>query len=168
MNFGMFYGQSPETFQEKHGIPAADAKKYIDWAKREFKRVWEWESEVQKEVKDNGHLFSPYGRKRRFHLLTPENQQASFREAVNFLPQTTASDCTLRSIIELCREIDWNRGSIVLTVHDSIIGDVKDDYIDEFKVIIKQIMEERPKVDIGWQVPFKVDIQVGPTWGQVK
>lgn len=167
-NFGMFYRQSAATFQEKHGIPEAEAQRYINWAKQEFKRVWEWESEIEEEIRKAGVLVSPFGRKRRFHLLTPENIQAVFREGINFYPQTTASDFTLRSVILLSREIDWNLASIVLTVHDSILGDVSEGYVEEFQTICKEVMESRPKDELGWTIPFKVDIHSGPTWGEVE
>lgn len=167
-NFGMFYRQSAATFQEKHGIPEAEAQRYINWAKEEFKRVWEWESEIEEEIRRKGVLVSPFGRKRRFHLLTPENLQAVFREGINFYPQTTASDFTLRSLCILSREIDWQRANIVLTVHDSILGDVVESYTEEYRSICKQVMESRPKDELGWEIPFKVDINQGPSWGEVE
>lgn len=165
MNFGMFYRQSAATFREKHGIDEKLAQKYIDWAHTEFPTVWEWEKDVEKEVKAKGYLLSPYGRRRRFHLLTPENIQAVYREAINFYPQTTASDCTLRAVILLCREIDWNRATIVLTVHDSILGNVDTNYVEEYSNVCRQVMESRPKDEIGWTLPFVVDINAGPNWG---
>lgn len=164
MNFGVAYRQGAATFQEKHGIPEKQAQKFIDWWWEEFSGVKKWEEEVEKEIK-KGHLVSPYGRKRRFHLLTRENIQAVFREGINFYPQTTASDLTLRSAIILSREIDWNRAAIVLSVHDSIISDVLDEYVREYSTICKQVMEERAKVDLGWNIPLVVDIKHGNTWG---
>ena len=63
-------------------------------------------------------LVSPFGRKRRFHLLTRENIQAAYREGINFYPQSTASDLTLCSAITLSNQVDRSRASIGILVHD--------------------------------------------------
>src|SRR5204863_486898 len=82
--------------------------------------------------------YSPYGRVRRFYLLTPENLQASYREGINFYPQSTASDFTLFSAGRLHENIDLRRAAIILLVHDSILADVCDGYVDEYNTICKQ------------------------------
>lgn len=167
MNFGVAYGQGAATFQEKHEIPEREAQKFIDWWWKYFTGVSEWKNEIIVEMK-TGHLTSPFGRKRRFHLITPENKNAMIREAVNFKPQSTAGDFTLRSVIVLTKEIDWTKAAIVITVHDNIVGDVKESYIDEYKTICEQVMVSRPKDELGWTIPFKVDIGVGPSWAEAK
>lgn len=167
MNFGVAYGQGAATFQEKHEIPEREAQKFIDWWWKYFTGVAEWKLEIIKEMK-TGYLTSPFGRRRRFHLITPENKNAMIREAVNFKPQSTAGDFTLRSVIVLANEIDWKKAAIVITVHDNIVGDVKESYVDEYMTICEQIMVSRPKEELGWTIPFKVDVGVGPTWADAK
>jgi DNA polymerase I-like protein with 3'-5' exonuclease and polymerase domains len=54
VNFGVFYGQSAETFQEKHGIPVSQARPYIEWVWKTFKGVAEWEDDVRREIKSKG------------------------------------------------------------------------------------------------------------------
>jgi DNA polymerase I-like protein with 3'-5' exonuclease and polymerase domains len=168
VNFGVFYRQTAATFQEKHDIPEKEAQPYIDWVWRTFTGVKQWEESIEAEIHSKGVLVSPFGRKRRFHLLTEHNRQAAYREGINFYPQSTASDLTLTSAIELAGEIDQARATVVLLVHDSIIGDVQDSYVDEYRVICQQIMESRAKDALGWTLPFKSDIQVGESWGSVQ
>ena len=166
MNFGMFYRQSAATFLQKHGIAEDLAQKYIDWAHTEFPTVWEWETEVEKEVHKNA-VTNPFGRRRRFYLITRENKQACYREAINFYPQSTASDFTLLSLIQIAESVDLEKCNLVLTVHDSILADVVDNYVDDYSTICKQVMESRPKEELGWDIPFLVDIGVGPNWGSL-
>jgi DNA polymerase-1 len=168
MNFGMFYRQSAATFQEKHGIPEREAAKYIAWSKEEFKRVWDWEREIEQTIKRQGYVESPFGDRRRFHLLTRENAQATYREAINFLPQNTASNFTLRAAIELYPELDKSKYVMMILVHDSIVGECDEDYVDEAATIIKQVMEEQPKKCIGWDLPFTADLSIGPDWGHLE
>jgi len=168
VNFGVFYRQSAATFQEKHGIPEKEAQPYIDWVWKTFTGVAAWEKTVEAEIHTKGVLVSPFGRKRRFHLITDFNKQAAYREGINFYPQSTANDLTLSSAIIIAGEIDSSRANIVLTVHDSIVGDVEDNYIEEFSTISKEVMESRAKDRLGWTLPFLAEVQVGPTWGEVK
>lgn len=167
MNFGVAYGQGAATFQEKHEIPQREAEKFINWWWTYFTGVAEWKKTIIQEMK-TGRVASPYGRLRRFHLLTKENFNASVREAVNFVPQSTGGDLTLRSVILLAKEIDWKKAAIAITVHDNIVGDVKKNYVDEYKTMCEQIMITRAKDELGWNIPFKVDIGVGPNWGEAK
>lgn len=168
VNFGVFYRQSAETFQEKHGIPVEQARPYIDWVWQTFKGVAEWERGVENEVRTKGILVSPFGRKRRFHLLTRENLQAAFREGINFYPQSTASDLTLCAAIRLSSESDRTRGHIGILVHDSITSEVDEDYVDEYAKLMVEIMEETAKDELGWTLPFKAEVGIGPTWGEAK
>jgi len=168
VNFGVFYQQGADTFQEKHGIPKEKAEPYIKWVWETFKGVAQWEEDVAKEVKNKRVLVSPFGRKRRFHLLTRENIQAAFREGVNFYPQSSASDLTLCAGITLSNEIDRSRAAIGILVHDSIVADVQEDYIEEYSTICDQIMASVAKDELGWTLPFKAEIGIGPNWGEAK
>lgn len=173
MNFGVAYGQGAATFQEKHEIPEREAQRFIDWWWNYFKGVKEWKSEVIKEMR-TGRVSTPFGRARRFHLLTKENINTAIREAVNFKPQSIAADFTLRAVIALgggysvAPAIDNARASIILTVYDSIVADVEEAYVDEYKQICKEVMESRPSEELGWTIPYKVDIGAGDTWADAK
>jgi DNA polymerase-1 len=166
MNFGVPYGQSAQTFQEKHDIPEEEAAKFIEWWKTEFATVWEWRDEINATLHREGYVQTPYGRKRRFYLLTPQNKDAAHREAVNFVPQSIANDFTLSALHVLTRELDPRQASINLTVYDSIVANIREDHITEIAVIIKQVMESVPHDDLGWTFPFVADISVGPSWGE--
>ena len=168
VNFGVFYGQTAETFQEKHGIPLHLARPYIDWVWKTFKGVEEWENDVRRELKGKGVLTSPFGRKRRFHLLTRSNIEAAYREGINFYPQSTASDLTLCAGITLGTEIDSNRARIGILVHDSIVADVDESYVDEYSRIVGQVMARVAHDELGWTLPFKAEVGIGPDWGSAK
>ena len=168
VNFGVFYGQSAETFQEKHGIRPELAKPYIEWVWKTFTGVKEWEDGIRSEVKDKGVLVSPFGRKRRFHLLTRENFDTACREGVNFYPQSTASDLTLCAAITVGANTDGHRARIGILVHDSIVADVEESYVDEYSKIVEQVMAETAFNELGWTLPFKAEVGVGLTWGEAK
>lgn len=178
VNFGVFYRQSADTFQEKHGIPRSQAEPYIEWVWKTFVGVKEWEESIEKEIHKKKVLVSPFGRKRRFHLLTRSNVQAAYREGINFYPQTTASDLTLCAGIKLFGtlvdgvfipgEVDTKRAACGISVHDSIVADVEENYVVEFSTICEQVMADIAREELGWTLPFKAEVGVGPTWGEAK
>lgn len=168
MNFGVAYRQTADTFQEKHDIPVDEAEKFIKWWWQNFQGVYNWEKDIEQQIHKVGYLQSGFGRKRRFHLITKENRFAAYREGINFYPQSTAADLTLTSCIILNQRIDRSRAALCLTVYDSIIADVEEGYVDEYKKITKEVMESRAKEALGWDLPFLVDIGTGLSWGEIK
>lgn len=167
IDFGIFYLQGAFSFSTMYHMPQKEAQEFINamWAR--FPAVKEWTESVKDEVRSSGTLVNPFGRKRRFYLLTDENREHSFKEAINFRAQSTASDITLSALIILVDLVDWERCSIWGTVYDSIIADVDIDYVDEYISIAREVMETRPQEELGWDIPFVVDFSVGPTWGDL-
>jgi uracil-DNA glycosylase family 4 len=164
MNFGVAYQQSPDTFQEKHGIPKEEAAKYIEWWWKEFAGVREWANTVEKEVL-KGEVVSPFGFKRRFHLITKENRKGSIREGINFLPQNIAAWFTNYALCRLVLDYDL---PIALSVHDSIIADCPSGMVSDVVPLIVDVMERAPKETLGWDFPFKAEAQIGQRWGKLE
>ncbi len=164
MNFGVAYQQSADTFQEKHGIPKEEAAKYIEWWWKEFAGVREWTNSVSKEVL-KGEVISPFGFKRRFHLITKENRNASIREGINFLPQNIAAWFTNYALCRLVLDHDL---PIALSVHDSIIADCPSSMVNDVVPLLISVMESAPKETLGWDFPFKVEAQIGQQWGKLE
>jgi DNA polymerase I-like protein with 3'-5' exonuclease and polymerase domains len=168
MDFGVAYGQSAETFREKHDVPLEEGRKFRVWWWEEFPGVADWRDDVHAIIKQQGYITNPFNRRRRFHLITDENKDAILREGFNFVPQSTASDFTIDSVCILVDELDWSKCPLWITVHDSIVGDCKEDYIEEAAIIFKQVMESRPKERLGWDLPFEAEVSIGPTWGELQ
>ena len=169
MNFGVFYGQSAATFQEKHDIPEEEAQKYIDWVRKTFTTVYEWQADLVKQVhtqkcRDHTYVESPFGHRRRFYLITKENKNAVYREAINFKPQNIAANLTLHACISLHQETDPVQARLCLTVHDSILAQVKEDYVEEYQTICREVMVGMPRQKLGWTLPFDADVGSGKTW----
>lgn len=164
INFGVCYLQSAESFAQMYTMPVDEARAYIDTWFDTFPEIAEWVDEIRDRIEKDNVLRSPFGSKRRFHLITPDNINDLHREGVNFLPQNTAGLLTVSAIIDLWR---WEV-PIVSTVHDSIIVDAPEDEAKDIAGIMKQTMESMAYEQLGWDLPFKVDISVGPSWGEVE
>lgn len=164
MDFGVVYGQGAETFQEKHDIPIQEGEEFIKWWFNEFPGTKRWRASIAREVKANGYVQTPFGHKRRFHLITYENKGAVFREAVNCIPQNIAARFTLWAVRTL---VDLGL-PVVNTVHDSIVLDIPKDSVDEIAYRVKEVMESAPKLTIDWDFPFEAELTTGPSWGELE
>lgn len=166
INFGVPYGQSAFAFAQMYNMPQDEAQAYIDNWFRKFPKVGEWIASVHKKILNDNFVVNPFGRKRRFYLITEENYGDVLREGVNQLPQSTASDFTLDSLCKLNRE----GVPIISTVHDSIIADVPQSESMDVALRMKEVMEAAPATLIGWKnIPFKVDISISDiSWGNVE
>ena len=166
INFGVCYGQSAFAFAQMYHMEQSEAQAYIDnWFKK-FPDVKKWIEATHQIIFKEQYLVNPFGRKRRFHLITDENLQDTLREGVNFLPQSTASEFTLAAVVEL----NAAGVPIINTVYDSIIADVPERDAKEVEVLMKEVMEKQPIEKLGWDdIPFKVDISVSAkSWGEVE
>lgn len=162
-NFGVTYGQSAETFQEKHGLPLAKGLEHIKWWWSTFTGVKAWRDEVHRLVLKQGYVETPFGRRRRFPLITKENRNEVFREAVNFLVQSTAADFTLWSTIEL----DKLDIPMVNSVHDAVVSDSPVGVWETHAKLIKEVMESAAKETLDWKLPFTVEVSIGENWGEL-
>jgi DNA polymerase-1 len=165
INFGVTYGQSAAAFAQMYHMPEEEAQAYIDSWWNEFPQLREWTKDVWSGARERGYIQSPFGHKRRIHLITEENVGNLQREMVNFLPQNIAAWLTISSIVDL---VDRNI-NVVATVHDSIIIDCDVDRLSDTIHITREVMEGQATKQLGWEdIPFVVDISVGPNWGTLK
>jgi DNA polymerase-1 len=146
-------------------MPEKEAQAYINSWWRDFPKLKRWTIETATKALKEGYVQSPFGHKRRFHLITDDNIGDLRREAVNFLPQNIAAWLTICSVIDL---VD-SGVRVVATVHDSIVADVPTDEVHDVAQLMETVMVNQPIKQLGWQkddIPFAVDISVGPSWGE--
>jgi DNA polymerase-1 len=167
INFGVTYGQGADAFAQMYHMPKEEAQDHIDSWWTQFPDLKEWTNELKRRARTQGYIQSPFGHKRRFHLITDENKGDVEREAVSFLPQNIAAWLTITSLADL---VD-SGVRIVATVHDSLVADVPIDEADRTAKLMKEVMEGQAVKQLGWQkddIPFLVDISVGPNWGELE
>jgi uracil-DNA glycosylase family 4 len=170
INFGVAYWQSAYSFAQMYHMPQEEAQKYIDLWWNRFPKVWEWTKEMERTVLNKGEIQSPFGHKRRFYVI-PQDQSGRIhviKEGINFLPQNIATNITLHALTKLVDELDPELAQVRITVHDSIVGNCKEAGMEEVSTLMKHCMENAAREAIGWDFPFKADVSVGPTWGDLK
>jgi DNA polymerase I-like protein with 3'-5' exonuclease and polymerase domains len=88
-----------------------------------------------------------------------QQHKAALREGINFIIQSTSFDYSAYGMIEICnsKELDQSRFDILLQTHDSTDSEVEEGYVEEFKVISKQLLE-KPKLPVDIKMRFDTEI----------
>jgi DNA polymerase-1 len=170
VTFGLMYGRQAYSIamDPDSGIGSMEeAQSYIDGFFAALPVYFEYWKNVQVEALDTGRLVTPFGRVRRWNLITPQMEQAVRNQACNFPLQSTASDITLRALCRLNTELQEREyGHVLFTVHDSIEYEVRKDRLDEACQLINDVMSAPPPFETD--VNLVVDISVGPSWGDTE
>lgn len=132
-----------------------------------------WVQEQHRTAYRDHYVETPFGRKRRFPFIARSDRGTVARQSVNTPIQSTASDICLSALIrihdrfqELNRQYGESVAYVILTIHDSILGECKRFVKNKVKRILKEEMEQN--VPIKSDVPFKCEIHFGESWTELK
>ena len=169
-NFGIAYGLTAWALARQLDVPLEEAEEIMENWKSNAEVAWEWIQEQRMTPHREGYSVTPLGRYRYYGLVTEKNKRFKRNEAVNTPIQSTASDMTLLSTIEVHKALrKSNLGTkIVNTVHDSILLQVPNNQIQATAEMTKEIMEKVPAETLETDIPFKVDVETGSHWSNVE
>ena len=144
---------------------------YNEPALEGFPRLKKWLQDAEQYIKKNGFIYSHFGRKRRVEdVFSPNRQEAQHqvRSAINFLVQSVASDINLLAGIDMQNWIEENgyeeEMKIFGLVHDSILAEVKEEYIDIYTAKLAEFTQmDRAGLTIPG-TPIKLDVEVGDNY----
>ena len=167
-NFGLMYGMSAHGLAAQTGMAFKEAKAYIEKYFLKYQRVKEYMKSIIDNAKACGYIQTLMGNKVYFDALNSDNaiaRSGAERAAINAPMQGSAADIIKLAMIEIdkwiCSLDDKNKIVMTMQVHDELVFEVRDDFIDEAKAKIKEIMES--VVDL--KVPLEVGIGVASNWG---
>ena len=165
VTFGIMYGAGPKKISEQvtkdsgSYFSPQEATEVINDYFEEFHKLKSWIEENQKFIKQNGFIYSFFGRKRRLPNVASTDsgiQSHSIRSGLNFLVQSAASDINLLGAIDMNAWIKstGKKARIFALVHDSILAEVPDGEVDEYmEQLAKYIQMDRgisiPGVPVG-------------------
>jgi len=170
LNFGIAYGRGAKAIHEEFGMPFPDAQKMVrEWFAR-APQAAEFIEQTRRAPQEGRQLKTPFGRRRRFGLVTRDNLVPIQNEAINFPIQSTASDLTLLSAIRMQDQLVKRWGvHITNLVHDSILVEApKDCNLEEMIAYVKSVMERLPQTILHTDLPFDVNASIGTGWGDFK
>lgn len=182
--FGILYGAGPKKIAEQIGVSAEEGQKLIDMLFTMFPAIRDYIDEVKHLVARDGYVDTIFNRRRRFPLqATSRHRGRAERQACNFKIQSTSSDIVIAQLIEMHQMINsdktWPEWGIhkplhtygtrvLLTVHDSIGFQWPKELLGALKPWVTYYGETRVREKFTWlPVPFTIDIEVGPSYGEV-
>ncbi|QKF67095.1 DNA polymerase I, 5' -- 3' polymerase, 5' -- 3' and 3' -- 5' exonuclease [Arcobacter venerupis] len=167
INFGLLYGMGSKKLGDTLGIPSKEAKLYIDSYFEAFKSVKDYLKSIEDFAHVNGFIKTLLNRKRLFDFDSANAmiKAAYLREAVNTLFQGSAADLIKLSMVKIYEKYKNNNNMrMLLQIHDELIFEVKDEFVEEITKDLKEIMENVYKLNI----PLKVSVSIGNSWQELK
>lgn len=166
ISFGIMYGRMAPAIAKQIGCSVETAQHYIDQFFEAAPRYREWYLQQQRQALSTGRSKTPFGRVRRWNLITRENRQNVLNQAVNFPIQSTASDLNLHAAIVLNEWFrDTGMGHVLFLVHDSLCYECRE---GQERVVADKVRE----IMTTWPFPSKavldVETKFGPSWGEVE
>lgn len=177
LNFGIIYGMSPFGFSQSSKIPEADARTFIHNYFQEFPHIAEYLENTKQFAREYGFVETVFGRRRYVPEVNLENRilrQAGERMAINMPLQGTAADIMKLALVAVNKFLEkkyvvpkshpLDRDvRILLSIHDEIILEAKDELAEKVAKEVKEIMEDVVS-DI---IPLKVDVEIADNWGKI-
>ncbi|RJR15874.1 MAG: DNA polymerase I [Nitrospiraceae bacterium] len=167
VNFGIVYGISPYGLSQQLGIPADEARYYIDTYFARHSGIKNYMDKLIKDASETGYVTTLFNRKRAIPELKSSNRnirQLGERLAINSPVQGSAADIIKVSMINIWRRLgkEGLRTRMLLQVHDELLFEVPEGEKDAVMKLVKDEMENA----IRLLVPLKVDMGIGKNWGE--
>lgn len=175
-NFGFLYGMVAKTFiayAKGYGLDLTqeDSEKIRADFFNAYPTLLTWHEECKDYARTYGYIKSPIGRKRWFKNIHSNNfalRSADERQAINSPVQGFGSDLCTSALADIVfsEELDHSRFNVLGSVHDAILFEIRDDYVDELVPVLKEMMEN-PSVLGGLEKPIPIiaDVEVSQCWG---
>jgi DNA polymerase I len=189
IQFGLIYGRSAFSLAEELGVTKEDAERLIEDYFRQFPAVKRFIDRVHKRLLRDGYVDDLFGRRRHFPVVRrrpPRRKRwrlmneverallrkinAAKREAQNFVIQGASATVTKLAMIRCHRHLAAEHPDIrmLLTLHDELQFEVPCELVDHFAQELPGLMCDLDLERFGFVVPMKVEVKVGPSWGELK
>lgn len=164
--YGWAYGAGKRTLHNtfiSRGfyVPEAECEALLRGFDRRFARTAALRRRIAHEVSHNYYLTNAFGR-RRYFLGGSRDVPAG----LDFQPQSCAADIMWTVLRPLEGALRGAGGSLLATVHDSILIECPRGALDECAAIMKQVMEQ-PWPEIGG-LAVPVELKAGQSWGAME
>ncbi|MEY2671829.1 MAG: hypothetical protein RL687_246 [Candidatus Parcubacteria bacterium] len=179
INFGILYGMGVTALRENLGGERKDAQIFYDNYFDQFPSIAGYLESIKVFAKQHGYTETLFGRKRYFPGIkspVPFIKAMAERMATNAPIQGTATadivKIGMKNVDEDLRKAGLSQSvHLLLQVHDELIFEIEEDYIEKAKVVIKNAMESAIPDEFlkGMEsVPLVVSADLGKNWGELK
>ncbi|OUR82243.1 DNA polymerase I [Cycloclasticus sp. 46_120_T64] len=167
INFGLIYGMSAFGLAKQLDIDRAAAQGYINLYFERYPGVRQYMDETRELARQQEYVETLFGRRLYLADINAKNgqrRQYAERTAINAPMQGTAADIIKLAMLAVDSWLQTDKPPVrmVMQVHDELVFEVKDDYIEQATAIIQQKMSGAANLD----VPLLVDVGVGRSWNE--
>jgi uracil-DNA glycosylase family 4 len=176
VNFGYLYGMFPTKFQKyakiNYGINVSMGEAEVSREKyfQQFPDLVRWHERQKRMVNTHFKVSSPLGRVRHLpDIQSPDRvvRMEAERQAINSPVQSCASDITLFGMVKLHPLLNPREARMVMTLHDGIGFEIKEDRVEHYAPLIKETLENLPlskTFGTRLSVPLIADVESASHW----
>lgn len=173
VNFPIVYGSVSYSIAKANQVTEEEAQRWIDTYFKSYPGVKARKERVINDIKNKRYVKNLVGRRRNFkhpfierygkRIIDPR----AIRQGFNFIIQGFSAEMLRLSMVRIRalskQHPEWDL-RFILTVHDEVVMEVRDKYVDVVLPKIKDIMENCVRL----KVPVKVDIGTGKNYSEAK
>lgn len=158
------YDMGANTFALNADIEVSEARRLLTAYHNRFPGLHKWHREIRDQISKTRMLVSLLGRPRRF--LGPLTDD-TFRSAYAFGPQSVVGEVTNRGLVKITNDPRLENFELLVTVHDSTIGQrpigPAEEVLETLKAIAENLDHKFSVYGRTFNIP--VDFKIGFTWG---
>jgi DNA polymerase-1 len=174
LGFRILYGGTEHSFIKDPDFTSISSNKTY-WAKAieayytKYRGIKEWHTRIIQEATTTGQVISPTGRVFKFE---PKQGRYGMEWPVttikNYIVQGTGADLVMIARISLFNRMKAAkmRSKLIMTVHDSIVGDCPEDEWEQFSRLALEAINDVPKnFERLYKVPFNLELNAEVLYG---
>lgn len=167
INFGIIYGISAFGLSRQLGIPAGEARAYIDAYFARYPGIRDYMERMREQAKANGYVLTPFGRRcyvPGIHEKSAARRQYAERQAINAPLQGGAADIIKRAMVKLPRALKdaGLSARMLLQVHDELLFEADAAEAEAVAALARKVMEAAATLS----VPLVVETGIGGNWAE--
>ncbi|MFT9398453.1 DNA polymerase I [Acetobacter sp.] len=167
INFGIIYGISAFGLARQLGIPAGEARSYIDAYFARYPEIRDYMERMREEARAQGYVLTPFGRRCYVPGIQEKSavrRQYAERQAINAPLQGGAADIIKRAMVRLPHALAEAGLSarMLLQVHDELLFEADEAEAEAVAQLVKTVMESAAELS----VPLVVETGIGNNWAE--
>ena len=169
MNFGIIYGLSAHGIAQQTELDVKEGAAFIESYLGRYPGISDYVEATKHHAREQGYVETILGRRRYLPEIKQSNfhvRQAAERMAINMPVQGAAADVIKIAMVRIHERMTERgvKSRMLLQVHDELIFEVPPDEMDLMKETVLELMPSALELAVS----LKVDLKVGPTWGDLE
>jgi len=169
INFSVLYGSGPYSLSKELGVSYKEAKEFIDMYFEKYAGVKGFIDQTIAAAEQEPEVRTISGRRRDIPEILSANRtvkENGKRMAINTVIQGSAADIIKIAMINIREKMTAHnmKSKLIMQVHDELIFEFPPEEEEKLFQLVKEEMENAVQL----QVPLKVTLKKGKTWGTME